>query len=309
MKDMEKLLIKYIKGEATLEEKRQVIHWLDADPSHMKEYLSMRKLYTISLWSIQTETKTTEKKYFLHTYLQEFIKVAAVLILVFLGSYLFLKQDDSNVHLQTVFVPEGQRVEVILADGTRAWLNSNSTLRFPQHFDEKHRDVELDGEGYFEVVRQGKVPFTVKTNKYNVKVLGTEFNLKAYKDCEQFETSLVKGSVEVYDVTNKDQVLLEPNEMVYVKNGALIKTKLSNTDQFLWKDGIFAFEDETIESLIQKIELYYDMKITLKTSTLKDSRYSGKFRFKNGVEHILKVLQLRHKFKYKYDKDGNIFIY
>ena len=108
--------------------------------------------------------------------------------------------------MQTVIVPAGQRAELLLADGTKVWLNSRSKLKFPDRFQKDARKVELDGEGYFEVTHQEEAPFTVHTSKYDVKVLGTEFNVKAYKDKEQFETSLLKGSVEVSNA-NKSQTI------------------------------------------------------------------------------------------------------
>ena len=203
---MDELLMKYIKGETTPEEREKVVRWLDEDPEHMHQYRSLRKLYDISLWSPIEENQQEEKqtRTFKPVWI-EFLKVAAVILMTFLGTKAFFNGKDDPVKMQTVIVPAGQRAELLLADGTKVWLNSRSKLKFPDRFQKDARKVELDGEGYFEVTHQEEAPFTVHTSKYDVKVLGTEFNVKAYKDKEQFETSLLKGSVEVSNA-NKSQM-------------------------------------------------------------------------------------------------------
>lgn len=180
---MDELLMKYIKGETTPEEREKVVRWLDEDPEHMHQYRSLRKLYDISLWSPIEENHQEEKqtRTFKPVWI-EFLKVAAVILITFLGTKAFFDGKDDPVNMQTVIVPAGQRAELLLADGTKVWLNSRSKLKFPDRFQKDARKVELDGEGYFEVTHQEEAPFTVHTSKYDVKVLGTEFNVKAYKD-------------------------------------------------------------------------------------------------------------------------------
>lgn len=96
-------------------------------------------------------------------------------------------------------MPAGQRAELTLSDGTKVWLNAKTTFSFPDHFDDHQRNVILDGEAYFDVAHNEKSPFVIQTEKYNVKVLGTEFNVRAYKEDEiyAFETALINGSVEI----------------------------------------------------------------------------------------------------------------
>ena len=108
-------------------------------------------------------------------------------------------------------VPAGQRVELVLEDGTRVWLNSKSKLTYPTSFGKKEREVILDGEGYFEVTKNEKAPFIVKTHKYDIKVLGTTFNISAYQNkLSAFETSLLEGAVEVFSSNNTEHVSLTP---------------------------------------------------------------------------------------------------
>lgn len=310
---MDELLMKYIKGDASDEEQNLVIKWLDEDSSHMHQYQSMRKLYTISLWGVREEENRQEqinivqnKKIQMRCYVYEFLKIASVLLVGIFGVYLYLGKPDSDVNMQSIFVPAGHRVEMVLADGTKVWLNSRTTLRYPDHFSDNSRNVELDGEGFFEVTHNEKAPFTVHTKSYDVKVLGTEFNLKAYDNSNQFETSLLKGSVDIVDLVYARSVRLEPNEMVYQKNGELLKKEIEDVNYFRWKEGLFCFDDETIGSLIKKLELYYDVKVIVKKPSLMKYKYSGKFRITDGVEHVLKVLQLKHEFTYTRNESGDL---
>ena len=306
---MDELLMKYIKGETTPEEREKVVRWLDEDPEHMHQYRSLRKLYDISLWSPIEETRQEEKqtRTFKPVWI-EFLKVAAVILITFLGTKAFFDWKDEPVKMQTVIVPAGQRAELLLTDGTKVWLNSRSKFKFPDRFQKDARNVELDGEGYFEVTHQEDAPFTVHTSKYDVKVLGTEFNVKAYNSKNQFEASLLKGSVEVSNMNKSQVVRLRPDEQVISDGSQLIRSVILDKNYFRWKEGLLCLDDESIGGLIDKLELYYDVKIIVQQASLMKYHYSGKFRFSDGVEHVLKVLQLKHKFTYTKDEEQNLII-
>ena len=306
---MNELLMKYIKGETTLEEREKVVRWLDEDPEHIHQYHSLRKLYDISLWSPIEESQPEKKQTrTLKLVWIEFLKVAAVILITFLGTKAFFDWKEEPVKMQTVIVPAGQRAELLLADGTKVWLNSRSKLKFPDRFQKDARNVELDGEGYFEVTHKEEAPFTVHTSRYDVKVLGTEFNVKAYNSKNQFETSLLKGCVEVSDANKSQIVRLRPDEKVISDGSQLIRSVILDKNYFRWKEGLLCLDDESIGSLIEKLELYYDVNIVVQKPSLMKYHYSGKFRISDGVEHVLKVLQLKHKFTYTKDEEQNLII-
>lgn len=301
--------MKYIKGETTPEEREKVVRWLDEDPEHIHQYRSLRKLYDISLWSPIEESQQEEKQTrTLKPVWIEFLKVAAVILITFLGTKAFFDWKEEPVKMQTVIVPAGQRAELLLADGTKVWLNSRSKLKFPDRFQKDARNVELDGEGYFEVTHKEEAPFTVHTSRYDVKVLGTEFNVKAYNSKNQFETSLLKGCVEVSDANKSQIVRLRPDEKVISDGSQLIRSVILDKNYFRWKEGLLCLDDESIGGLIDKLELYYDVKIIVQQASLMKYHYSGKFRISDGVEHVLKVLQLKHKFTYTKDEEQNLII-
>lgn len=306
---MDELLMKYIKGETTPEEREKVVRWLDEDPEHIHQYHSLRKLYDISLWSPIEENQQEKKQTrTLKPVWIEFLKVAAVILITFLGTKAFFDWKEDPVKMQTVIVPAGQRAELLLADGTKVWLNSRSKFKFPDRFQKDARNVELDGEGYFEVTHQEDAPFTVHTSKYDVKVLGTEFNVKAYNSKNQFEASLLKGSVEVSNMNKSQVVRLRPDEQVISDGSQLIRSVILDKNYFRWKEGLLCLDDESIGGLIDKLELYYDVKIIVQQASLMKYHYSGKFRISDGVEHVLKVLQLKHKFTYTKDEEQNLII-
>jgi len=307
------ILQKYIEGRATPQEKEEIVRWIEASDENRQTYLIQRNIYDATLWS---DTPVVRKRTSIRikSVVYELLKIAAVFLLA-LGCFYFLTRDKqeevqeiASLQMQSIYVPEGQRAEVSLGDGTKVWLNAKTTLTFPVQFDGEERRVELDGEGYFDVAHDEKHHFIVQTNKYQVKVLGTEFNIKAYSHQPYFETALLRGAVEVYTDNSDEKVLLTPDTYIYEKEGRLIQTILVNHDQFLWKEGIIAFENESVKDIFSKLELYYDVKIEVKNTRILDFPYTGKFRTKDGVEHVLRVLQLRHKFSYTKDNETNTIV-
>jgi ferric-dicitrate binding protein FerR (iron transport regulator) len=207
--------------------------------------------------------------------------------------------------MQTLYVPAGQRAEISLEDGTKVWLNANTKLIFPNQFSGETREVQLDGEGFFDVAPGKSKPFIVKSEKVDVKVWGTRFNLMAYSGSETFETSLLEGSVEVIKSNSSKGVMLHPNERISLVKEQLVISPISNMNHFLWKEGIISFDNESFPELVDKLELYFDIKIQVKNEKILSYKCTGKFRTKDGIEHILKVLQLRNNFSYRIDEKLN----
>lgn len=307
----QELIKKYITGWASEDEKTQILAWAKSDKKNMSELLAIRKLYDVTLWQqrdVMANRKKSSKLHFLR--FAKIASVAAVFIaLLGMSWYIFdLRQQLPSTAMQTISVPPGQRVELTLADGTNVWLNAGTTFTFPNNFSSENREVELNGEGYFTVSRNEKKPFIVKTSFYNVKVLGTEFNVMAYAKTPMFEVSLLKGSVEVYSDARHQKVLLEPNTQASMENDELIKSPLIHFGNLLWKEGVICFDDEPVDRLIEKLELYFDTRIVVKNEAFMKKRYTGKFQAKKGVEHILNVFQLKDRFNYEKDEENNVII-
>jgi transmembrane sensor len=307
------ILLKYLSGDATREEKEIVTIWLDEKPENMKEFMALRKLYDMAIWQDSAKEyqeasgKIRKRQISPRKIVSEIIKIAAIFIigfLVFKVLYPEIKIPASLI--QTLYVPAGQRAEIVLADGSKVWLNSNTTLIFPTAFKANSREVTLHGEAYFDVAHDVAKPFKVKTDDFDVKVYGTEFNVRAYSGSKDFEVALIRGSVEVTKQNEENGVLLKPDQRLFIQDNRLVASPITHTNYYLWKDGIISFDDESFPDIVRKLELYFDLRIDVKNDQIMQYRCTGKFRSKDGVEHILKVLQLRNKFTYTIDDKLNI---
>ena len=201
------LLLKYIAGKASQKEKEDVAAWIDADAANLKEFISLRKSYDAFIWQdTGAFSKKTKKTISLHPVTQRILRIAAVFVVAFGLSYAMIQiLQKEDIEMQTVYVPAGQRTLVTLADGTTVWVNGKSTLTFPSHFSSRTRTVELDGEAYFDVRKNPEKQFIVSTaHQSAIKVLGTKFNVKAYKEADEVITTLVEGKVN-FEFNNASQ--------------------------------------------------------------------------------------------------------
>ena len=306
------LIQKYLKGEATKAEKADMLNWIEADVKNRKEFLRYRKLYDTAIWidndSTQCNKDTSHQtRWFTMRFVRDFMKVAAV-VAIAVVSTLYVQQiiqKPSEVLSQVVEVPQGQYVNLTLSDGTKVTLNANSKLVFPAVFDGHTRIVELDGEGYFEVTHNAHKPFYVRTHRCDVKVLGTKFNVLAFRNSSIFETSLVEGSVEVTSTKLNKKQLLRANEKVVIKNDNFVLSTMQNTNELLWKDGILVFDNRPLSEIFDKLNSYFGTHIVVGNKTLLDRTCTAKFRQKDGLEHILRVLKESYGFELKHNYHTN----
>ena len=199
------ILIRYFLKQASEEEKEVIRQWIGSSEDNRRCFIRERIRFDASILvdeaAVESSTKIASGKRFrLHPALTWSLKVAAS-ILILLGSfYLYDNYRIAKLSqtLQCVYVPAGNRTNIQLPDGTSVWLNANTSLRYPMAFAENSREIMLDGEAYFEVAKDKK-PFIVKTSKYDVEVLGTTFNVEAYKDKSDFRTMLYEGKVKLYN--------------------------------------------------------------------------------------------------------------
>ena len=300
------LLHKYIIGEATEAEQKEVIECINESPEHLHQYTTLRRLHDLTLWNIspQIEEHKNQRHIPWRKITDKVLKIAAIIALLFLGNYYWWNKQKETETTQSIYVPAGQRAELTLADGTKVWLNSQSKLTYPGIFNGKYRSVRLDGEGYFAVKADKDHPFIVKTKCYDVRVLGTEFNITAYTSDNSWHTSLLTGKVKI---TGKNTCMeLTPNTQAYLHDGKLIKQLIENRDYFRWREGLICFNNISLEDMIKKLELYYNIKIIVNNHHILNNHYTGKFRTEDGIEHVLRVLKLKNHFTYTKDDINNI---
>ena len=240
-------------------------------------------------------------------------RIAAVTIVAIAGY--FITSDflyNKEVQLQTVTVPAGQRAQITLADGTRVWLNSKSTMKYAANFGRNERNVELDGEAYFEVAKNKNTPFYVHTETNKVKVVGTSFNVCAYSGSHEFGTTLVEGIVDIYPA-NSSQIItrLQKDEVFLNENGKCRKAVLPSYEYLRWKEGLYCFDDAPFSGILGRLEKYYNVKITVASPQLLNyGSFTGKFREQDGIEHILRTISKDHPFKFRINEEkDSIVIY
>ncbi len=269
------LITKYFEGEITAAERKLLFSMIQTDEKLRKDFSSVQNLYALSSWlpnendefeavdklAAFKHTHCRKKRYPIHI-LKHAAGYAAAICITILSTWMVMNDREPAEEMVTYeefTTPSGQRAMVKLHDGTTVWLNARSTLRYPNHFAREERKVELDGEAFFDVEHNEHKPFVVSTEKLDIKVLGTKFNVFAYKGREEFNTALLEGSVKVYERMNEEKALfMNPNECVELKDNKLVKRPMGNTDFLLWKEGIYAFDDVPFEDIIKKFELYYD---------------------------------------------------
>ena len=304
-----KLLQKYVEGNVTIEEVEAVVDWLDSDERHVKEFMALHKLHDISVLNQPKfgQNQVKKKGMAFSRITIELVKVAAVALMLIGGKFLFdtIMQTEESLQYQTLYIPAGQRAELILPDSSRVWLNAHSKLIYPVSFQKDKREVRLDGEAYFDVKHNESSPFVVKTKEMDIKVLGTEFNVSAYSETPELKIALLKGHVELQPTDFSRTYLMQPGEQIWYKEGRYVAYRIKDMDYFRWKEGLLCFNNQPIKEIMEKLQLYYDIRIEVGNRPFLHERYSGKFRVKDGVEQVLKVLQLEHKFTYTKDNELN----
>lgn len=305
------ILTRYFQGECSEWEKEAIRIWLESDESHKKQFIRERIRFDASVIVDEdkiSSSSTTKVKIFLWNTL----KVASAILILIGSSYFFnLSQSDKpNNLLQSIYVPPGSRTSVTLPDGSLVWLNSNTSFKYPTTFASENRVVELDGEAYFEVMKNEGKSFIVKTNKYNVEVLGTTFNVEAYANEASFKTGLFTGKVKLYKEQQENESLyLKPGEAAELIGDAL-QVSSANQNSFRWKDGLIILEDKSFTEIMRLFEKYYDVQIIIKNDKTKELGYKGKLRISDGIDHALRVLQKDFRFTFKREEDTNIiYIY
>ena len=208
----------------------------------------------------------------------------------------YLAQDlqDEELIYNEIKVNRGQEFKMQLVDGTKVWINSMSSIKFPVKFVGNTREVEITGEVYFEVEHDKSKPFIVHTPVHDIKVLGTSFNISSYKNNAYVHTTLVAGKVAVENITGDlKNIELNPNQQyLYHKKGLKGSIENVNTAPYVaWTKGYFHFEEETLEEIFKKLERWYEIEVFYKSNDSRKEIFNGRLpRFENA-ETILSMIE------------------
>ena len=209
-----------------------------------------------------------------------------------------------------VEIPYGKRSDILLADGTKVWLNAGSRLIFPQRFTGKNRKVFLTGEAYFEVFDNEDIPFIVSTDKMNVTVHGTEFNIRNNELYNELEVVLVEGSVSLKENHAMSflgkEIKLEPNQRAVfdkLKNETTIKSNIDVSYYTSWKEGLLEFNKESILNVFNRLSQFYNVSFVTESSVELNKKISGKLDLKESLEDVMTVVSDAAPITFRIDKD------
>lgn len=195
---------------------------------------------------------------------------------------------EAGPAFNTITTPNGGQYLVILPDGSRAYLNAASSLKYPIRFDGTERRVILSGEAYFEISKDRSHPFIVASSMQSVKVLGTHFNVSCYPD-EPIKTTLAEGKVEITMATTAKKAILKPGEQSIVNNTTLQVNPVNPDDVIAWKDGLFVFTQTDIKAVLKQIARWYNVEVDY--ANLPDQKFEGEISRKVGLLQVLKAIE------------------
>jgi transmembrane sensor len=195
----------------------------------------------------------------------------------------------------TIHTPVGGQFHIVLEDGSKAWLNSESSLRFPTAFSGKNRAVELTGEGYFEIAKNTKMPFVVHAGKTRVEVLGTHFNVMAYANEVFSKTTLLEGSVTVSN--GAISKIMMPGQQAVV--GEQVQIRTTEVDEAVaWKNGYFQFENEDLKTIVRQLKRWYSVDFE-NVENIPDKHFSAVVSRNTPLSKVLKMLEMSGELNFK----------
>lgn len=360
------LIEKFLLGELDDLQSKELLNWVEENESNRAYFARMKNLWVAThlenenpsinlddeygLFRFRLKMKTEKdytgfygrfRKFSARKTVQIAMRIAALFILIYsiIGTYTFVKW-NSRITYTEVTTKRGEKSYLALADGTRIWLNSETTLRYPSRLDTKNVGVFLDGEAYFDVAKNPNRKFIVKASSLDIAVMGTSFNVKSYGDDNTIETTLEEGKISITgkmgDVPIMEPVVLLPNQratfikdiheyevkairkpidnkivpqnQIEKKSKNIKKPEILRSSQIdsklytSWKDGKMTFKSERFEDLALRMERWYDMKIEITNPGLKDIKFTGVFE-KETIEQALHALSISFPFYYEINQN------
>jgi ferric-dicitrate binding protein FerR (iron transport regulator) len=303
------LVVRVLSGEATSEEKERLQEWLNAHPEngqafeeYKKTWEAMEKVRGVTSDDLDAEWQKLESRIDaaviddssssgLKTKSFAFYRVAAVILFFLVAAFAAYFYLDQRRGQEWVAVNEMRVIE--LPDGSKVTLNKDSRLAYSQDFNRDQRTVSLSGEAFFEVARNERKPFVIQASDVKIEVLGTSFNVLAYKRDDQVEVVVNTGKVAVYkEGSPKDKIVLRRGEKgVYARrSGSLTTTVNSDVNYLAWKTGKLIFEDTPLEEVVKTLNRVYRSRLVLMDSTMTSCPITSTFE-NQSLDVILEVLK------------------
>jgi len=322
------IISKFLSGTATMTESEAFLQWLNQSKENRQYYFIVKRIWF--------EDYETEKKEKILESAFERLKIRTVLaadhsvtcrkkintlkklsvaatLLILLGISFFLCYEIYNIYefeqtVHEISTPKGGRTSLTLPDGTKVWLNSGSSLTYKAGFGRTDRNVFLEGEAFFDVQTHSNKHFTVNTSDMDVRVLGTQLNVKSYPEDELTETTLLKGKAEVNIVQEGkvlSSVVVSPDQRaMYSRNvDTLYLQNVEEAAEYSsWKEGRLVFRSEALSNIARDLERFYNVEIYFKNESAKDIRFSGTLE-EVSIEAVLRAIERVSPITYEVEKN------
>ena len=297
------ILARFFEGRTTSEENNAIADWIESDPAN-QETFNRELQFHLMLMHMSSKVKASQQKPH-RTRLALYAGLAASFVagIIFCWFLAVAPLSDEASRMVAFHTDSGQRASLTLPDGTSVELNSGSTLEYPAVFARGERRVRVEGEAMFDVAKVADKPFYVETFAYDVKVLGTRFNVESDEDRGVFSTALMEGSVAILDKHDNRITELEPDQVVTLTDGRLIKRHEENIgSRYRWTDGIINCAGLSFEELMRRFERAFGVTIVIECEAVPDISYKRmKVNVCDGISHAFAILQRTSDFTVEYD--------
>ncbi|WP_278528504.1 MULTISPECIES: FecR family protein [Bacteroides] len=310
----------YLTNSLTPEETQSLQEWLNASEENRKYFSDMQEVWIAASDETDDSSFNKDKAYQLFLkqteatpqqginqrkafQLRPWMYAAAMIIVVFICGTIAFQSGKSVIRNQltqiSIEAPYGSKTKLYLPDGTLVWLNAGSKMSYAQDFGINERTLDLSGEAYFEVIKNEEMPFKVHTEELDVKVLGTKFNFRNYKDDLEAKVCLLEGKVALN--TREKETILHPDQQALLdkKTGKLSVSGTKAAYSAEWTNDRLYFDEVLLSDIIKELERSYDVKITVADDTLNTIRFYGNFRKREqSIQEIMDVLSSTDKMTY-----------
>lgn len=332
-----KMLAKYFAGESSSDEIKKVNDWINDNPGNQLFYEDVKavwennlpvnnnynvndawekvKLTSFSLSS--KDEKYLQKKSMLSFQVFNYLKIAAGIVIMLGFTYLYFNQNykvepfSNSVYIKQIISDKGEIRKIKLDDGTTVTLNSESVLKVPEDFSQNERSVSLTGEAYFEVAHDSKKPFVVSTQNATIKVIGTKFNVTAWKENDEVTVAVSEGKVSLGTEDNNSAVFINPGEMSTASkdNPPAAPIKVDVEKYYLsWLNDELNFYNASFKNIIYRLEKKYGINISVKDTSILTKQLTANFK-DESLEEILYTISFALDLKFSEEKNSILFSY
>jgi len=316
---------KYFEGRISPIEESTLVKWLLEKEENYMFFVGQRSEFekngncdfqTEMAWERieeRMENSRSETKLRLFRNFKRVASIAAVLLIgifVWQSELLTSLRYEDPITFHELSSLKGHKSKVVLPDGTQVWLNSNSSLKYASDFANKHRTVYLEGEGFFDVVKNKDLQFSVVTKDLDVKVYGTAFNVNAYGEAENVEVALLRGSVKVASGTDKSKLTeLRPGEGAFYnkENQSIVLRNINVENEMIWTKSKLIFQNQSLKELVEKLERWYGVQIELKGNFKNSQKYNFTLKTES-LREMLELISLITPIKYTITNGDEVLI-